>query len=86
MFAQSTCITMCGQTFIATEFEIFGGTRQSFCTGVSKPLMPKSCGDGGVETLRWMHEGVEVAGRVTLVNLPSRGQILDREIKRVKFN
>ena len=86
MFAQTTCITVCGQTFITTEFEIFGGIGQRFNVGVSKPLMPQSCRDGGEETLGWLHEGVEVAGGVTSVNDPSRCQILDRKAKRVKFN
>jgi hypothetical protein len=86
VFAQATCITMCGQTFITTELEIFGGTLQNLYAGMSKPLMPKGCGDGDVETLGRMHEGVEIAGGVTSVNHPSRCQILDREAKRVKFD
>ena len=77
MFAQTTCITMGGQTFITIELEICGGSCQSFRTGVSKPLMPKCCRDGGVETFGRMHEWVEVARGVTSVNYPSRGQILD---------
>ena len=49
MFAQLTCITVGGQTFITIEFEIDRSTRQSFGTGMTKPLMPKSCRGGGVE-------------------------------------
>ena len=86
MFAQSACITMGGQTFITIEFEVCGGTRQGFGTGVSKSLMPKSGGDGGVEACRRMHQGVEIAGGVTSVKHPSRGQILDRKTKGVKFD
>jgi hypothetical protein len=53
---------------------------------MSEPFMPKSCSDGGVQAVKGRNEGVQVAGGVTSVEDPSRGQILDGKTKGVKFN
>jgi hypothetical protein len=72
--------------FITIEIKKFGGHLEDLGARMSEPFMPKSCSDGGVQAVKGQNEGVQVAGGVTSVEDPSRGQILDGKTKRVKFN